>query len=310
MSTQTPPLFTKNNNNFIKDSTDQKFMVDVIEASHSVIVLVDFHAAWCAPCRQMTPLLEKYVNLAQGAIHLVKVDIDRNPAVATQLRISSIPAVYVFHQGKLVDYFIGALSEGQIKEFITRTLRLSGVKPSDTHLTSLLKNAQTTFVQNHFSSAIDLFQKALRIDPEHQEAYIGLIHCYMATNDVKKLRKMLENVPQTLKEKKEFVSIEHTCQTFIEITEEAKKVDSPSVLQQRIQNNPTDYQIHYDLSLAYFLQGNREQAVEVLLDLVKIAPEWQEQKARKHLLQLFDIFGTQHPLTIATRRRLSKILFA
>ena len=309
MNTQHGALF-KNINDCIKDSTDQRFMSDVIEASRSVIVLVDFHAPWCTPCRHMTPLLEKHVRLAQGAIHLVKIDIDRNPAVVTQLRISSIPAVYVFYQGKLADYVMGALSERQIKDFIARILSFVKKTPSDNHLVSLLKSAQNALDENHFSKAADLFHKVLHMDSAHADAYIGLIRCYMATHAIKKLRKMLDNLPTALKDNQEILAIGKTFQTFIKITEEAQNVASFSVLQQRVKENPLDHQTQYDLSLAYFIQGNREQAVESLLVLIQAAPEWHEQKARKLLLKLFDIFGIQHPLTVTTRRRLSKILFS
>jgi putative thioredoxin len=295
----------------IKESSDRAFMADVIEASRTVPVIVDFWATWCGPCKQLTPLLEKYVKAAKGAVRLVKIDVDRNPAVAGQLRVQSIPAVYAFYQGRPVNYFVGAQREPQIKQFIDGLIQAAaGAGGEDAGLDGMLEDvlahAKEALEQGDHATALSIYNEILRADSANAVAYAGVIRCSMLRKDFKKAKQLVEKAPEAVASSPEVKSIRGT----LDLLEECQEVGNIGDLERQLASNPADHQIRFDLAMAYFLAGNREACVEGLLELVRRDREWQEQRARKQLVRLFEAFGPTDSLTISSRRRLSSILFS
>ena len=291
----------------VVEGSDRTFMVDVMEASRTVPVIVDFWATWCGPCKQLGPILEKLVRAANGALKLVKIDIDRNPAIAGQLRVQSIPAVYAFYQGRPVDFFVGSLPESQIKAFIDRLLKAGGGAPAGGDgLEEALDEAQRLLEAGDFTTASEIYNEVLAHEPEHGGAYAGLVRCLIAAGELDAARRMLESVPEALAKDKAVAA----ARAALEVADLSRSVGPERELRARLQDNPGDHQARFDLALALFAAGQREAAVDELLDLIKRDREWNEQAGRKQLVKFFEVFGMSDPLTVASRRRLSSILFA
>ena len=292
----------------IKEGSDRTFMVDVMEASRTVPVIVDFWATWCGPCKQLGPILEKLVLGAKGAIKLVKIDIDRNPAIAGQLRVQSIPAVYAFFQGRPVDFFVGALPESQIKAFVDRLLKAGGGGPAGggDDLEDAVAEAQQCLEQNDTATAAQIFSEVLAHEPAHGGAFAGLARCLIASGDLKRARQMLNAPPEALAADKAVAA----AKVALEVAEQGQTVGPIRELQAKIAQDANDFQARFDLSLAYFANGQREEAVDALLEIVRRNREWNEQQARKQLVKFFEVFGPSDPLTVSSRRRLSSMLFS
>jgi putative thioredoxin len=295
-------------NDLIKEGSDRTFMADVMEVSRAVPVIVDFWATWCGPCKTMGPALEKLVRAAKGAVRLVKIDIDRNPAIAGQLRVQSIPAVYAFFQGRPVDFFVGALPESQIKAFVDRLIKAAGgAGAGGDDLEAALAEARQMLDEGNAATASEIYNEILQIEPAHGEAYAGLVRCLIATNDLKRARQLLDHqLPEGLAADKAVAAV----RAALEVAEQGQSVGPLRELRQRVDADPADFQARFDLALAYFADGQREAAVDELLEIVRRNREWNEQQARKQLVKFFEVFGPTDPLTVSTRRRLSSILFS
>jgi putative thioredoxin len=296
-------------NDLIKEGSDRAFMADVVEASRAVPVIVDFWATWCGPCKQLGPTLERLVRAAKGAVRLVKIDIDRNPAIAGQLRVQSIPAVYAFFQGRPVDFFVGALPESQLKAFVDRLLTLAGNGAgagTGNDLEDALVEAQRFLDEGDAATAGEIYQDILTHEPGHGAAFAGLIRSLIARGDLKRARQLLDKPPERLAGDKALA----TARAALEVAEQSRAVGPVRELQGRVATAPDDHQARFDLALALFAEGRREAAVDALLELVRRNREWNEQQARKQLVKFFDVFGPADPLTISSRRRLSSILFS
>ena len=287
----------------IRDSSDQRFMADVLEASHSAVVLVDFHAAWCAPCRQLTPLLEKAVHNAKGRLRLVKIDIDRNQMIAAQLRISSIPAVFAFYKGNLVDSFFGAMSSAQLDRFVKALLQQS--RGGDGNAEETLQEAQAAFDQGDLQKAARGFEQVLRLMPQSVAAGCGLVRCHLNGGNLKKAEQTLKGLSQEIKTKSEMIALEEAFESLSGL----KPSTSVSTLTDLLERDPNDHRVRYELAIALYLEGRKDGAVFHLLEIVDRALEWEDQKARKLLVTLFEVFGPRDGLTVSSRRRLSSILF-
>ena len=291
----------------IKEGSDRTFMADVMEPSRTVPVIVDFWATWCGPCKQLGPALEKLVRGAKGAVKLVKIDIDRNPAIAGQLRVQSIPAVYAFFQGRPVDFFVGALPESQIKVFVDRLLKLGGgAAPAGDGLEEALEEANQFLENGDTVTAGEIFTEILQHEPAHGGAYAGLARCLVVSGDLKRARQMLDQAPEALAKDKALAAV----RAALEVAEQSRSVGPERELRAAVARDPGDFQARFDLALACFAAGQREAAVDELLEIVRRDREWNEQAARKQLVKFFDVFGATDPLTVSSRRRLSSILFS
>ena len=286
----------------IVDTTTQTFAQDVLEASREVPVIVDFWAPWCGPCKQLTPVLEKTVLAARGAVKLVKMNIDDQPGVAQQLRIQSIPAVYAFKNGQPVDGFMGALPESQVKAFIERLA--GGLEPSPAE--QLIEMAQEAFEARDLSRAAQGFAQAVQEEPGHPAAVAGLARCYIEAGDLDRARQTLALVRPDGKTDPAFTAAE----AALSLAEKAAELGDVSELIERIKANPKDHQARFDLALALNAAGERERAVEELLIIVEYDRNWNEEAARKQLVEFFEAYGPKDEATLSGRRRLSSILFS
>lgn len=289
----------------IKDSSDKTFMVDVIEASMAAPVIVDFWAPWCGPCKQLGPLLEKAVMAAKGAVRLVKIDTDKHPMVASQLRVQSIPAVFAFFQGRPVDGFSGALPESQIKQFVDRLAQMGGGAAGGS-LDDALTEARQLLDAHDPTAASEIYAGILQEEPEQAEAYAGLARCMIMAGDMDQARRLLDQAPKAIVASKEMSA----ARSILELAEQSRKTGPIPELMERLAQDKNDHETRYQLAMALFAANKREAAVDELLELVRRDREWNEQAARKQLLKFFEAFGPTDPLTLSARRRLSSILFA
>ncbi len=296
------PLIGQAPADVIKDTDAQGFADDVIAASQEVPVIVDFWAPWCGPCKQLTPILEKLVRQAGGAVRLVKVNIDENPAIAQQLRIQSIPAVYAFHEGRPVDGFSGALPESQVKAFVQRLTGDSG--PNE--IERAIEMAEGAREAGEFDRALEIFGQILRVEPHNTDVLAGVAQCHIAAGDLEEAIRTLETVEPQERNAASIVAAE----AALEVARQAGDAGDAGELHRAVEADPDDHQARFDLAQALVGQGDREAGVDHLLEIVKRDRQWNEEAARRQLLTLFDAFGAADPLTVASRRRLSAMLFS
>lgn len=290
----------------IKDSDTASFGRDVIEASMAVPVIVDFWAPWCGPCKQLGPALEKAVREARGAVRLVKLDVDKNQALAGQLRIQSIPAVYAFFQGQPVDGFVGAQTEREVQAFVDRLVQQAGGAAGPSPLDQALEQAQAALANQQFAAASALFGQILQVEPEHEEAMAGMIRCHLASGDAAGAREMFDALTEELQEKPALASVA----AALELAEMGGDAAAIPALRARLEADPNDHEARFDLAMALHAAGDREGAVDTLLDLIRRNRAWNDEAARKQLVKFFDAWGPSDPLTADARRRLSTVLFS
>jgi putative thioredoxin len=290
----------------IADTTTQTFVKDVIEESKTRPVLVDFWAPWCGPCKQLTPALEKVVKAAKGKLKLVKMNIDEHPPIfqqiAQQMGIQSIPAVLAFVNGQPIDGFLGALPEKQITEFVERLIkdRVGGEEKD------ALAAADAALAEKDYAGAAELYAHVLQQDSNSVAAMAGLARCYVGTGNVEQAKKTLEMVPET----KQNDTTVAAARAAIELAEQTKDLGPVADLEARVAADPKDYQARFDLALALNAKGNREGAIEQLIEIVKRDRKWNDDGARKQLVQLFDAWGPTDEATLEGRKRLSSVLFS
>jgi putative thioredoxin len=276
-------------------------MRDVVEASREVPVLVDFWAPWCGPCKQLTPILEKAVRAAKGAVRLVKLNIDDHPQIPGQMGVQSIPAVFAFQDGKPVDGFMGALPESRVADFIAR---LIGDSAGDT--AADLEAAEAALAAGDLNTAAQTFGEVLQKDRENAQSLAGLAKCYIKTGDLARAEQTLALVPPAKADSAPVAS----ARAALELARKAPSTGDIEGLRAKLAANPQDAQSRFDLALALNAKGDRNGALEELLALVAKNRSWDDDAARKQLLQLFDAWGVSDPATITGRQRLSSLLFA
>ena len=286
----------------VKDTTTQTFVKDVIEESKRQPVLVDFWAPWCGPCKQLTPVLEKAVKSAKGKVKLVKMNIDDHPAIPGQMGIQSIPAVIAFVNGQPADGFMGALPESQVVAFLERLTKGSvGGETKD-----LLKAADAALAEGDAAGAAEVYSHVLAEDAANVQALAGLARAYVATDALDQARQTLAMVPEA----KAGDAAVAAARAALELAEGAKNLGSLTELEQKVTANPLDHQARFDLALALNGKGRRVEALDHLIAIVKRDRKWNDDGARKQLVQFFDAWGPTDEATIEGRKRLSSILFA
>lgn len=289
----------------IKETTTQSFVKDVIEESKRQPVLIDFWAEWCGPCRQLTPVLEKAVRAAKGKVKLVKMNIDQHPAIPGQMGIQSIPAVIAFVNGQPADGFMGAVPESQVNAFIAKVTK--GVTaPGEPNIAEILQEAEAVLAEGDAEAAAQIYAEILGFDATNVPAMAGLAKCYVTTGAIEQAKQTLALVPES---KRNDAAVK-AVQASIDLAEQAQSVGPVAELEQKLAANPLDHQARFDLATALNAQGNRAEATNQLLEIVRRDRKWNDDGARKQLVQFFEAWGGADEATVDGRRRLSTILFS
>ncbi len=289
----------------VKDSGLATFAADVLDASRATPVIVDFWAPWCGPCKTLGPQLEAAVNAANGAVKMVKINIDENPEIAQQLRIQSIPTVYAFKNGQPVDGFMGAIPESQIRTFVQQLAGGEAHGGAD-HAADVLAAADEAFAAGDIAAAAQAYGHVLQDEPGHPKAVAGLARCYLKTGDIERAKKTLQLVRPDGAGDEAVRAVE----AELKLREAAPDTGDTTNLAAKVAADPNDHQSRYDLALALDAKGDRDGALSALLDIVKRDRKWNDEAARKQLVTLFEAMGPTDPRTIDARRRLSAILFS
>ncbi|MER2269702.1 thioredoxin [Methylobacterium oxalidis] len=286
----------------IRDTTTASFRQDVIAESMNRPVLVDFWAPWCGPCKQLTPVLEKAVKAAGGKVVLAKMNIDEHPSIAGQLGIQSIPAVIAFQRGQPVDGFMGAVPESQIKSFIERLAGPSG----PTQIEELMTEAETAVAEGDLAGASELYAAVLGQEPDNVAALAGLAKIQLDAGELENAKQVLAMVPEAKANDPALAGI----RAAVELAEQAASLGDLAGLQRKVEANADDHQARFDLALGLNARGERAQAADHLVEIVRRDRTWNDDGARKQLLQFFEAWGPMDPAAIRGRRKLSTLLFA
>ena len=289
----------------VKETTTQTFVKDVIEESRRQPVLIDFWAEWCGPCRQLTPVLEKVVRNAKGKVKLVKMNIDQHPAIPGQMGIQSIPAVIAFVGGQPADGFMGAIPESQVNAFIEK-LTKGVTAPGEPNIAEILQEAEAVLAEGDAAAAAQIYAEVLSHDATNIAAMAGLAKSHLAAGAVDQASQTLAMVPDA---KRNDAAVK-AVQAAIDLAEQAQAVGPVGELEQKVAANPLDHQARFDLATALNAMGKRSEATTQLLEIVKRDRKWNDDGARKQLVQFFDAWGATDEATVEGRKRLSTILFA
>ena len=284
----------------VKNTTTQDFVRDVVEASRERPVLVDFWAPWCGPCKQLTPILEKAVRAAKGEVALVKLNIDEHPEIPGQMGVQSIPAVFAFKEGRPVDGFMGALPESQINTFIARLVGETVGAGAD------LETAAAAIEAGDVNAAAQIFGQVLQEEPENMEALAGLANCYVKTGDLERAEQTLALAPPNKADSAPIAA----ARSALDLARKSNDAGDADALREKAAQSPDDPQAQFDLAIALNASGDREGALEALLSIVAKDRNWNDDAARKQLVQFFDVWGATDPATLSGRQRLSSLLFA
>jgi putative thioredoxin len=296
--------------NFIIDGSTATFEADVLTASMQTPILVDFWAPWCGPCKQLTPALEQVINELNGQIKLVKINLDENQQLATQMGVKSVPTIIAFVNGKPVDGFMGALPVSQIMEFANKIIALTpgGAKAADfaKQLEQALKQAQTAIEENKLADAEHIYSSILEQVPDNNEALIGLANTYILAQVYDKAQEELDRVSEEGQKSQEFLAIKAKLQ----LANEASTLGEQEELEAKLQKNPNDNQTRYDLAIILNSKDERVKAAQILIEIMQNDREFNDDGARKKLLEFFESWGTTDEATIKGRRLLSSALFS
>jgi putative thioredoxin len=286
----------------VKNGSDQAFMADVIEASRETPVIVDFWAPWCGPCKTLAPMLEAAVRKANGAVKLVKINIDEHPAVAGQLGVRSIPAVYAFDKGRPVDGFMGAIPDSQIKLFVDR---LAGAG-SEQDVKALLEQAAESLKLGDIGGAAQSFMAVLQIDQYNTKAIAGMARIALEAGEPEQAREILAQVPADKADDADIAGV----RAALELGANPRDESESSQLKAKVDANPNDFQARFDFANALAGGGDLEGAVDQLIAIIAKQRDWNEDAARQQLFKIFEAAGPMSEVTKLGRRKLSAILFS
>ena len=288
----------------IVDGTDATFMQDVVEASQTVPVIVDFWAPWCGPCKTLGPAIEAAVTAAGGRVKLVKIDVDANPGYAGQLRVQSIPTVFAFHEGQPVDGFQGALPPSEIQAFVEKVAALGG--EPDNGLDDAIEAAEQMLTDGDAADAAETFAAILQEDGSHAGAYAGLVRSYLALEDVDQAEAVLNGAPAEISND----PLLEAAHAQIALAREAADAGPLAELSAAVEANPDDHQARFDLAVAQHANGDAQAAVTTLLELFRRDRDWNDGAARAQLFKIFDALQPNDPIVLNGRRKLSSLVFA
>ncbi|MBM1632679.1 thioredoxin [Sulfitobacter mediterraneus] len=290
----------------IKDSDEASFMQDVVEASQTTPIVVDFWAPWCGPCKTLGPQLEAAVKAAKGAVKMVKVNVDEAQMIAGQLQIQSIPTVYAFHKGQPIDGFQGAQPESEIKAFIDRVVKAAGGEAPGEQLDEAVAAAEEMLAEGAASDAAQTFAAILGEDPLHAAAYGGMVRSYLALDDLDHAEALLNGAPIEISKAPEL----EAAHAQLELARQAADAGPVAELTAAVEANPEDNHARFDLAQALYANGDAEGAVDHLLDIFKRDREWNDSAAKTQLFTIFDALKPNDPVVLNGRRKLSSMIFA
>ncbi len=289
--------------NLIKDSTTKTFKVDVIDASKSVPVIVDFWAPWCGPCKTLGPVIEKVVREAKGKVKLVKVDIDQSPEIASQLRVQSIPAVFAFVDGRPVDGFMGAVPESQVRQFVNK---LSAMGGRAEQIEAALQMARDGIAALDFEAVLEIAGQIIEAEPTTVGAYALKARAEMALQQLEAAQATLAACPLDKQLDSNIVSAKAALELLL------NPVDTSGIarLEAAIGSNPNDYDSRLELANLLNGTGKRLEAIDQLVYVIKKDRTYKDDGARKQLVSYFEAWGPKDEATLAGRRSLSAVLFS
>ena len=291
--------------NIIVDSDTASFSNDVIEASKTGPVLVDFWADWCAPCKQLTPILEELVKSYKGLIKLVKIDTEKNQELSQQLQIQSLPTVYAFYEGQPIDGFSGAMPENEVKKFINKVIDASGGNKIE-ELQKAIEDAEKLFNEEDFESALNAFSNLLSAEANNAKIIAGYGKCLLKLERNEEVKELLEGLEEDMLNDKNIISLI----ALSKLEKNNKTAGTPDEYIEKVNLSPNDHELRFKLAEAYLASNLRQEGIEQLLIIVKKDRKWEDDKARKKIIELLDAFGEDDPITSETRLKLSSIIFS
>jgi putative thioredoxin len=305
INTETPDAGAGNGSipvgDIIKDSDTNNFSTDVIDQSTNIPVVVDFWAPWCGPCKQLSPTLDKLAREYGGKIQLVKINVDENQELATQMRVQSIPMVVAFKDGQPVDGFAGALPESQLRQFFEK---LTGSEGSP--IEQALEKASMMVANGDTQNAAEIYSQILAQDPINAASHAGVAKCLIEAEGIEKAQAYLKDLDADILNKEEVKSV----LAAIDLEHASTDTEETDSLRQKLDTRPDDPQLRYDLAIALYGDGCSEEAINILVELVKTHKTWNEEAARAQLLKIFEALGHSDPITIEGRRKLSVVIFS
>ena len=291
--------------NIIVDSDTASFSNDVIEASKTGPVLVDFWADWCAPCKQLTPILEELVKSYKGLIKLVKIDTEKNQELSQQLQIQSLPTVYAFYEGQPIDGFSGAMPENEVKKFINKVIDASGGNKIE-ELQKAIEDAEKLFNKENFESALNAFSNLLSAEANNAKIIAGYGKCLLKLERNEEVKELLEGLEEDMLKDKNIISLI----ALSKLEKNNKTAGAPEEYIEEVNINPNNHELRFKLAEAYLASNLRQEGIEQLLIIVKKDRKWEDDKARKKIIELLNAFGEDDPITSETRLKLSSIIFS
>ena len=293
-------------NGLIQNVTEATFLQEVVEASQTVAVIVDFWAPWCGPCKTLGPQLETVVTAAGGAVKMAKVNVDENPGIASQLKIQSLPTVYAFWQGQPIDGFQGAVPESEIKAFVDRVIEASGGQVADNGLEDAIQAAEEMLIEGAAADAAQTFAAILEEDVNHIAAFAGLVRAHIAMEDFDQAEAVLNGASSDISDSTQLEAVF----AQLALARQAANAGPVADLQAAVTQNPDDLQARFDLAQALHATGDAQAAVDALLELFRRDSEWNEGAAKTQLFTIFDALKPEDSVVLNGRRRLSSLIFA